>query len=220
MPPNFGIKVILFQNYPVCIPDWSTVTGREPWSGVHRSLPLASIHEPMPKTFARVPLFHGHLDSSSWAGYKMLIRPWQEHSLLQPCFSSIRLSECSQLRWTLHGLSLCNKRSWVVRGILVRRVIVSLILAPYRAKESAVAVRRSLVISPASSHQARKAILVFARARVCGHFPLFVPSNAYRENHKLLSSGFLVTKKSARYLLGRQLFCHYFPNGLTWLVSR
>ena len=30
MPPNFGIKLILFQNYHACIPDWSTVTGREP----------------------------------------------------------------------------------------------------------------------------------------------------------------------------------------------
>ena len=78
MPPNFWIKVILFQNYPVCILDWSTTMGREPWSGVHRSSPLASIHESMPKTFVRAPLFHGHLDSSSQASYKTLIRPWRE----------------------------------------------------------------------------------------------------------------------------------------------
>ena len=37
-------------------------------------------------------------------------------------------------------------------------------------------------------------------------FPLFVPSNAYRESHKLLSSGFSVTEELARYLLGRRLF--------------
>ena len=88
----------------------------------------------------------------------------------------------------------------------MRRVIVSVILAPYRAKESAVAARRSLVISPASSHQAHIAVLVFARARACGHFSLVCSSNAYRENHKLLSSGFPVTEKSAGYLLVRRLF--------------
>ena len=49
---------------------------------------------------------------------------------------------------------------------------MSLILAPCRAKESAAAARRSLVISPASSHQAHIAVLVFARARACGHFSL------------------------------------------------
>ena len=37
-------------------------------------------------------------------------------------------------------------------------------------------------------------------------FPLFVPSNAYRESHKLLSSGLLVTEELAGYLLGRWLF--------------
>ena len=63
-------------------------------------------------------------------------------------------------------------RSWVVRRILVRRAIASLILAPCRARESAAAARRNLVMSPASSHQAHKAVLVFARARMCGHFSL------------------------------------------------
>ena len=37
-------------------------------------------------------------------------------------------------------------------------------------------------------------------------FPLFVPSNAYQESHKLLSSGLPVTEELARYLLGRWLF--------------
>ena len=60
----------------------------------------------------------------------------------------------------------------MVRRILVHRVIVSLILAPCRAKGSAIAVRRILVISPESSLHARKAILVFARAKMCGHLSL------------------------------------------------
>ena len=49
--PSFGIKVILFQNYHVCISDWSTVTGREPWSGVHYLSLLTSTHKPMPQNF-------------------------------------------------------------------------------------------------------------------------------------------------------------------------
>ena len=44
------------------------------------------------------------------------------------------------------------------------------------------------------------------KARICGHLPLFVPSNAHRESHKLLSSGLLVTEELAGYLLGRLLF--------------
>ena len=54
----------------------------------------------------------------------------------------------------------------------MHRVIVSLILASYRARGSAIAVRRILVISPESSLHARKAVLVFARAKMCGHLPL------------------------------------------------
>ena len=36
-------------------------------------------------------------------------------------------------------------------------------------------------------------------------FPLFAHSNAHWESNKLFSSGFLVTEKSARHLLGRRL---------------
>ena len=43
-------------------------------------------------------------------------------------------------------------------------------------------------------------------ARICGHLPLFVPSNAYRESHELLSNGLPVTEELAGYLLGRLLF--------------
>ena len=53
----------------------------------------------------------------------------------------------------------------------MHRVIVSLILASCRARGSAIAVRRILVISPESSLHARKAVLVFARAKMCGHLP-------------------------------------------------
>ena len=63
-------------------------------------------------------------------------------------------------------------RSWAVRRILVYRAIMSPILAPCWARESATAVRRILVISPGSSLHARRAILVFAKAKMRGHFPL------------------------------------------------
>ena len=63
-------------------------------------------------------------------------------------------------------------RSWVIRRILVHRVIVSLILAPCWARGSATVARRSLVISHVSSHHTRRAFLVFVRAKMCGHLPL------------------------------------------------
>jgi len=62
--------------------------------------------------------------------------------------------------------------SWVVRRILVHRVIVSLISAPCRARGSVTTVRRILVTSPKFSHHDRRAVLVFARAKICGHLPL------------------------------------------------
>ena len=60
----------------------------------------------------------------------------------------------------------------MVRRILVHRVIVSLILAPCRARRSATAVRRILMTSPEFSHHEHRAVLVFARAKMCGHLPL------------------------------------------------
>ena len=62
--------------------------------------------------------------------------------------------------------------SWVVRRILVHRVIVSLISAPYRARGSTTAVRRILVMSPEFSHHQHRVVLVFARVQICGHLPL------------------------------------------------
>ena len=49
---------------------------------------------------------------------------------------------------------------------------MSLILAPCRARGSATTARRSLVTLPVSSHHARRAVLVFARAKMCGHLSL------------------------------------------------
>ena len=62
--------------------------------------------------------------------------------------------------------------SLVVRRILMHRVIVSLISAPCRARGSATMVRRTLVTSLEFSHHDRRAILVFARVKMCGHLPL------------------------------------------------
>ena len=87
--------------------------------------------------------------------FPFCLLPWVPLTLLDPPWSN-------SLLWG----------SWVVRRILVHRMIVSLILAPCRARGSATAVRRILVISPESSHHQRRAILVFARVQMCGHLPL------------------------------------------------
>ena len=60
----------------------------------------------------------------------------------------------------------------MVRRILVHRAIVSLISAPCCARGLIAAARRILVISPESSHRQRRAILVFARVKMCGHLSL------------------------------------------------
>ena len=89
MPPNFGVKVILFQNYLVCIPNWSVVMGRESWSRVYcLSPPIA--HEPMPQNF----LQEHHCFMGNWIhlpkpAIKGLSDPGERSSTIQPCFSSI-----------------------------------------------------------------------------------------------------------------------------------
>ena len=53
-PPNFGIKIILFQNYHICTSIGSAVTGRESWSGAYYPLPSPTYlpaHEPIPQKF-------------------------------------------------------------------------------------------------------------------------------------------------------------------------
>ena len=66
----------------------------------------------------------------------------------------------------------------MARRILVFRVIVSPILVPCQARESATMVRGILVISPESSHLRYEAILVFVRAQMCGHLLLVRFANA------------------------------------------
>ena len=78
-------------------------------------------------------------------------------------------------------------RFQAARRILVHRVIVSLILAPCWARRPSIVVRGILVISPEYSLHAHKAVLVFARARMCGHLPLVAPPNAHRKSLRLLS---------------------------------
>ena len=97
-------------------------------------------------------------------------------------------------------------RSWAVRRILVHRVIVSLILAPRWARRPTIAVRRILVISPESSLHAHKAVLVFARARMCGHLPLVAPPNAHRESLRLFSIVPQFIEKSTEHMLGGRPF--------------
>ena len=158
MPPNFGIKVILFQNYHVFIFDGSAVIGKESWSGSTVCRRLCQLMSPCFTTFTRASLLHGHLDSSFQTGYKMPIRPqWEQlnDSAIFLFYLPSRALTSPDPPWSIFLLW----RSWVARRILVYRVIVSLILAPCRARGSAIAARRSLVIPPESSLHACKAVL-------------------------------------------------------------
>ena len=108
MPSNFGIKVILFQNYHVCMPDRSAVMGKESWSGVYYLSLSMPAHEPMLQKL----LWEHHCFTGTWIhpsrpAIKCLSDPVESNSTIQPCFSSICFLECSRLRWTLHGLSFC-----------------------------------------------------------------------------------------------------------------
>jgi len=124
------------------------------------------------KTFMRASLLHGCLDPSSQANYKTSIRLWREQ------FNNLAMFLFYLPPWVLSTPPdpprsiLLLWKSQAVRRILVHRVIVSLILAPCRARGSATAVRRILVISPESSLHARRAVLVFARAKMCENLPL------------------------------------------------
>ena len=81
-------------------------------------------------------------------------------------------------------------RSFMVTRIHVSRAIVSSILAPCQARELATVDRRILVISPESSHLRYQAILVFARAQMCGHLPLI--HSAYAKKLVKQISAFLI----------------------------
>ena len=60
----------------------------------------------------------------------------------------------------------------MVRRILAFRAIMSPILVPCQARESVAAATRILVISLESSNHRYEAVLVFARAQMCGYLPL------------------------------------------------
>ena len=108
MPPNFGIKVILFQNYHVCIPDRSAVMGRESWSRVYYLSSSMSAHEPMLQNLLReYHCFTGIWIHLSKPAIKCLSDPGESNSTIQLCFSSISPLECFRFRWTHHGLSFC-----------------------------------------------------------------------------------------------------------------
>ena len=65
------------------------------------------------------------------------------------------------------------------------------------------------MISPESSLYAHKAVLVFARARMCGHLPLVAPPNAHQESLRLLPIVPQFTEKSAGHRLGGRPFFFY-----------
>ena len=108
MPSNFGIKVILFQNYHVRVPDRSAVTGKESWSRFYCLSPSVPAHELMLQKL----LWEHHCFMGTWIhpsrpAIKCLSDAGESNSTIQPCFSSTCLLECSRLRWTPHGLSFC-----------------------------------------------------------------------------------------------------------------
>jgi len=115
-------------------------------------------------------------------------------------------------------------RSWVVRRILVYRVIESPILAPCRARESATAVRRILVISPGSSLHARKAVLVFAKAKMRGRFPLVcsikcLPRKPQASFQRLREISWALARQAAFSFPVAILFNGPMWLGLWWLLS-
>ena len=124
------------------------------------------------ETFTRASLLHGRLDPSFQADYKCVFDSSEINST-----TSVMFLFCLLPRVPLAPPDPPSSNSllwgfWVVRRILVHRVIVSLISAPCGARGSATAVRRILVISPEFSHHDRRAVLVFARAKMCGHLSL------------------------------------------------
>ena len=153
----------------------------------------------------------------------MPIRPWQEQ-LNNSAMFLFHLPPRVLLTppdppWSI----LLLWRSWAVRRILVHRVIVSLILAPYRARGTATMDRRILVISPKSSLHAHKVVLVFTRAGMCGHLPLVVPLNAHWESLRLLSRSSSIYREICWAYVRRATFLllwYNFINGSMWFGSQ
>ena len=62
------------------------------------------------------------------------------------------------------------------------------------------------MISPESSLHAHKAVLVFARARMCGHLPLVAPPNAHWESLSFFPIVPQFIEKSTEHMLGGRPF--------------
>ena len=94
---------------------------------------------------------------------------------------------------------------------------MSLILAPCQARGSVVAARRSLVTSHVSSHHAHRAVLVFARARMCGHFSLVRFIKCLSGKPQASFQRFPSHREICGYLLVRRLFPFF---GVILLMGR
>ena len=152
----------------------------------------------------------------------MLIRPWREQSNNSVMFPFCLLPRVPLALLDPPWSNSLLWGSWVVRRILVHRVIVSLISVPCRAKGSTIAVRRILVTSPEFSHHDRRAVLVFTRAKMCGHFPLVCFIKRPLGEPQASFPQFSVTKKLVRRLLSGRPFPFFwckFANWPMWLNS-
>ena len=132
------------------------------------------------KGFTGALLVHGCLDSVPLMSINIGPTSLKDFKL-RPCSLHLYSFDHFQLCQTLHGLLFHHKNPSWPEEFLCFRVIVSPILVSYQARESATVARRILVISPESSHCWYEAVLVFARARMCGHLPLV--RFAYAKKH-------------------------------------
>jgi hypothetical protein len=142
-----------------------------------------------------IPGLHGHT-VGSWASrfnspnvHKYLsnsTRKFQAPTMLPPPLFFRALLVLLDPPWIIAS----SWKLFVARRILVLRVIVSPILVPWQARESSTVARRILVISLESSYHRYEAILVFARAQMCGHHPLVC--SAYANKPVKQTSVFLI----------------------------
>ena len=157
-----------------------TVTGRESWSRVYCLSPSMSAYEPMLQNFYESIIASWALGSIFQADYKTSIRLWWEQFINSAMFLFCLLCRVPLVLLNPPWSNSLLWGSWVVRKILIHKVIVSLILAPCRARGSATTVRRILMTSLEFSHHDRRAVLVFARVKMCWHLSLVHSSNAHR----------------------------------------
>ena len=188
MPLNFGIKVVLFQNYHVCIPDRSTVMGRESWSGVYCLSSPMSTHEPMLQNFLReCHCYMGtwiHLSRPAINAYPTLARATQQfsHALFPSTLSSASTSArppmvCPFVMKTFERLEEFLCIGWL--RYLSQRLV--------EQEDQSLRLEEFLWYHLSLLFMLAKLFLVFARARICNHLPLVTPPNTHRESLRLLS---------------------------------